>query len=1495
MYRRTSLLASLFSLASLTPAYAELPWDPFVFIDRPAIDETLSGATPISGWATGTSGIASLTVQVDGQNLPYHSTYYGTYRPDVCQHVNPSDPGCPYVGWESFLDSTQYADGVHTIAVWAYDWAGRWGSSSYEFRIDNNPPTLDYIQPAHGEVVNSTEALVVQAIDYGSPGNEVDRVEYYVNGGHLATQYSNGSYFFNYYWNTLTQGVEGANTVTFRAVDAAGNVATASRTVTVDNTPPSASVTAPGNGAYVRGTQTIRASASDSTGIGSVRFWIDGAYHSGDVTSPYTASWNTAALSDGAHRVHVVAWDLPGNPGQSATHWVTVDNTPPVASMTAPANGSTVGGLTSITVSASDNTGISEVRFFMNDQLFGTDTTAPFSAPWNTGTILGQSPDGLVHLYALAYDRAGNLAATETVSVAVDNTPPELDFRLPEHGAIVGGTETIVVHALDRDSPGDEIERLEYWVNGQLLATQYSSGVYIFNYHWNTLTQAVESSNTVLVKAFDPLGNVATASHAVVVDNQDPTATLTAPAAGAYVKGTVTLQATGSDANGLTSMRFWVDGAHLAGDATVPYTASWNTTAVADGSHSLYAVAWDVANNPGQSTTHQVTVDNTPPAVSLTAPGNGATVAGAVELTASASDNLGVANVRFFIDGVRVTIDSSPPYSFTWNTAGVADGNHVVRARAFDHAGNTTYSAQHTVTVENVDFSLGFVPEEGMEPDTRGVEPGGTATLRVLLTRADGSSDPVGLSVVGLPSTVTASTPPTLSPGQAATVQLSASGTAADGAYAFQLQATGGSETVTLPATLVVADLPNVTSVTPDRVSAGAVETVTIRGTDFEGATVWVATEKPFPEAPDRIFPLVTILSGNPEGTELTVQVDATTPGVEGFYNLVVQNAAGGASAPIEVLPDRPVIYMYTPSEPADSDLYVFTALGANLAGASLSSNDPAHVRFHGMDNSSDEHLLGLVEILPGAAPGLELVVANAAGHTALPMVVSSSPPETARVVAASSTTGPDVLMQQFAPFHEGEHSPPDWTFPRIPRDPIFSIPCGGRFRRSERLHYTYRLSDIVGRTGKEVLDFLKSLPLSSTYQFDLELLEIFAQLEISIQFICHVSLDRGLVFTDLDICFSGAFRTEVIGVSAVECSVEFCAGGSGGGCDSDLAPGGTLASFSLDNTTSCTEPEDASVPPGPCDGPCPETGDRDIEVEQAACCADTLNLHMIGTGSTGLLFDRELPPIETDVDPGTCSTGTAETAYTVVAWVDGSAVVPVLEQLTPQANGDLVARLNTPGFCHITLGLIWSGALGFAGVNTAADRSYVNAWAMALGGDLPPPPEFLSLDPALGDLATFIAQRNYRVMAHLLTAHDGTAVQFRSSPIARAGLTKDPCSPFRLLGLSEPQVHPDHGKHGIRSGSAYVLTEARVGELGQKMDRNLNCPTCEVGETTPWIWAIPRGNSQGQLAGTPDLQIFPTYWIYVDGQKFIEVPQSDVEQFIALDETSQRTDGGIP
>ncbi|HVE84233.1 MAG TPA: Ig-like domain-containing protein [Myxococcales bacterium] len=93
--------------------------------------------------------------------------------------------------------------------------------------------------------------------------------------------------------------------------------------------------------------------------------------------------------------------------------------------------------------------------------------------------------------------------------------------------------------------------------------------------------------------------------------------------------------------------------------------------------------------------------DITPPSTSIASPASGATVSGTVSVTASATDNVGVTSVDFYLDGVLQASDAASPYAWSWSTTGVADGAHTLSSQAHDAAGNVGVSANVAVTVAN--------------------------------------------------------------------------------------------------------------------------------------------------------------------------------------------------------------------------------------------------------------------------------------------------------------------------------------------------------------------------------------------------------------------------------------------------------------------------------------------------------------------------------------------------------------------------------------------------------------------------------------------------------------------------------------------------------------------------------------------------------------------------------------------------------------------------
>ena len=194
----------------------------------------------------------------------------------------------------------------------------------------------------------------------------------------------------------------------------------------------------------------------------------------------------------------------------------------------------------------------------------------------------------------------------------------------------------------------------------------------------------------------------------VTNDLAPPSVSITLPGAGATVGGTVQAAANASDDIGVTSVQFQLNGANLgAADTAAPYGIAWNTSAVGNGSYTLTAIARDAANRQTASDPVSVFVFNAPPPLDTTAPNVSITtptagsVSGNITITANATDDVGVGQVQFRVNGVNLGgPDSSAPYTALWSTAN-PNGAYALTAVATDTSGNTTTSAAVNVTVSN--------------------------------------------------------------------------------------------------------------------------------------------------------------------------------------------------------------------------------------------------------------------------------------------------------------------------------------------------------------------------------------------------------------------------------------------------------------------------------------------------------------------------------------------------------------------------------------------------------------------------------------------------------------------------------------------------------------------------------------------------------------------------------------------------------------------------
>ncbi|HUS26047.1 MAG TPA: Ig-like domain-containing protein [Nevskiaceae bacterium] len=390
--------------------------------------------------------------------------------------------------------------------------------------------------------------------------------------------------------------------------------------------------------------------------------------------------------------------------------------TAPTVNITAPTNGSTVSGTQAVTATATDAVGVSGVQFKVDGTNLGAeDTTAPYTASLDTTTLTNAG-----HTISAVARNAAALTATSTVNVTVNNVAapaaPTVSITAPANNATVSGTQNITTTTSNAVGVQFKVDNVNF-------GAEDTSAPFSTSLDTTTLTNG---THTVSAVARNSAAATATSTVTINVNNvAAPTVAITAPANNATVSGTQSLTATATNAVGV---QFKVDGTNIgAEDTTAPYSASIDTKTLTNGSHTFSAVARNAANTTATSTV-TVTVNNpTPPTVSITAPANGSTVSGTLDVTANASDAVSVAGVQFKLDGANLGAeDTTAPYSTSWNTTTATNGSHTLSAVARNGSGLTTLTSV-TVTVNNVVTppSSNLIANPSVETSANGTSPDG--------------------------------------------------------------------------------------------------------------------------------------------------------------------------------------------------------------------------------------------------------------------------------------------------------------------------------------------------------------------------------------------------------------------------------------------------------------------------------------------------------------------------------------------------------------------------------------------------------------------------------------------------------------------------------------------------------------------------------------------------------------------------------------------------
>ena len=220
--------------------------------------------------------------------------------------------------------------------------------------------------------------------------------------------------------------------------------------------------------------------------------------------------------------------------------------------------------------------------------------------------------------------------------------------------------------------------------------------------------------------AFDPTGNdfdpnfgygrldagaAMVAALGTPVDTVPPTVAIIQPGSDATVAGEISVTADASDDSAVTLVDLYANGALVGTDDSAPYEFVLDTTAYANGTLALDVTAND-ANANSATASRQVQVNNQvpdtkAPTVVIGTPAASTTVAGTVSFSASAADDVKVAELKLYVGGSLKAFCNAGTCSAPIDTTGYANGTLDLRADAKDTSGNSA-SASQQVQVNNV-------------------------------------------------------------------------------------------------------------------------------------------------------------------------------------------------------------------------------------------------------------------------------------------------------------------------------------------------------------------------------------------------------------------------------------------------------------------------------------------------------------------------------------------------------------------------------------------------------------------------------------------------------------------------------------------------------------------------------------------------------------------------------------------------------------------------
>ncbi|MDP9552214.1 UNVERIFIED_ORG: hypothetical protein J2X95_001228 [Enterobacter mori] len=653
-------------------------------------------------------------------------------------------------------DLAALSQGALTVTASVNDKAGNNGQTTHTLTVDTVAPSVTISTVADDDIVNNAEQLAGQTISGTTTAEQGQTVTVSFNGhSYQATVGADGS------WSVFVPGrdflglSDGDYTITASVSDRAGNPGSATHDVTLNGDVPTITINTFAQDDIVNaaehGTPLVVSGTTDAPAGQTVTITLNGKTYTATVQNDGTWSYtvgsaDVAALADGgSYVINAQVSNTIGNSG-SDNHTVTVD-------LTAPSMGISIDSL-------QNDTGLSASDFITNDSQvvvngsltaqLGNNEKAQISldggTTWIDLTVTGTTwrytdgrtlTDGTYQYQVRVIDNAGNVGATDSQDVMIDQTKPAAttitvdsitqDTGLSGSDFITSDSQISLKGTLGAALGSGDHAQIS--LDGGVTWTDVSvSGLSWTYVDGRTLA---DGDYNYQLRVIDDAGNIsATASQVVTIDTVAPDASKT-----------IAIDSI-SDDTGLSSSDFITNdtsltlhgslGATLAdgeyAQISIDGGVTWQNVIVTGNSwyyvdsrtlgnqtYDYYVRVVDAAGNVGASAHQQVTVDTVAPDAAITVTVDNITVDTGFDnndfLTSSTSYTLhGTLGAELGAgEFVQVSMDGGSTWVYAtvsgtqWSysdTRTLTDGSHNYQVRVVDQAGNVGATTSQAVTVD---------------------------------------------------------------------------------------------------------------------------------------------------------------------------------------------------------------------------------------------------------------------------------------------------------------------------------------------------------------------------------------------------------------------------------------------------------------------------------------------------------------------------------------------------------------------------------------------------------------------------------------------------------------------------------------------------------------------------------------------------------------------------------------------------------------------------